>query len=175
MSVMQTAPAVTVIASAAEQSAEILVSAGNVKGKQGETVSVQLSLKGNRGLNAMAVWVKYNSDALELVNISDKGMFGDDAFDAPKNISESPVRLGWTNSKAANSKDGVIAVLEFKIKDTAPDGVYDIELSTKDGENFTADLDSDDPFTDAELAFDGGRITVAENDEAAKAVSEKGL
>lgn len=175
MSVMQTAPAVTIIASAAEQSAEILVSAGNVKGKQGETVSVQLSLKGNRGLNAMAVWVKYNSDALELVNISDKGMFGDDAFDAPKNISESPVRLGWTNSKAANSKDGVIAVLEFKIKDTAPDGVYDIELSTKDGENFTADLDSDDPFTDAELAFDGGRITVAENDEAAKAVSENAL
>lgn len=172
MSVMQTAPAVTVIASAAEQSAEILVSAGNVKGKQGETVSVQLSLKGNRGLNAMAVWVKYNSDALELVNISDNGMFGADAFDAPKDISKSPVRLGWTNSQTANSKDGVIAVLEFRIKDTAPDGVYDIELSTRDGENFSADLDSDDPFTDAELALDGGRITVAEDDETAKTVSE---
>ncbi|MDE6764611.1 MAG: hypothetical protein K2J73_13165, partial [Oscillospiraceae bacterium] len=172
ISVMQTAPAVTVIASAAEQSAEILVSAGNVKGKQGETVSVNLSLKGNRGLNAMAVWVKYDSDALELVNISDKGTFGEDAFDAPKDISKSPVRLGWTNSRTANSSDGVIAVLEFRIKDTASDGIYDIELSTRAGENFTADLDSEDPFTDAELAFDGGRITVSEDDTAAKTVFE---
>ena len=173
MSVMQTAPAVSIIASAAEQSAEILVSAGNAKGKQGETVSVNLSLKGNRGLNAMAVWVKYNSDALELVSVSDKGMFGDDAFDAPKDVSQSPVRLGWTNSRTANSKDGVIAVLEFRIKDTAPDGVYDIDLYTRDGENFSADLDSDDPFTDAELAFDGGKITAAGNDTA-EAVSENG-
>ena len=171
MSVMQTAPAVTVIASAAEQSAEILVSAGNAKGKQGETVSVNLSLKGNRGLNAMAVWVKYDSDALELVNISDKGMFGGDAFDAPKDTSKSPVRLGWTNGQTANSKDGVIAVLTFRIKDTAPDGVYDIELYTREGENFTADLDSENPFTDAELAFDDGKITAAKDDTAA-AVSE---
>ena len=98
MSVMQTAPAVTVIASAAEQSAETLVLAGNATGRQGETVKIGISLKENRGLNAMAVWVKYDENALELVNISDSGKFGADSFDPPKSLSKSPVRLGWTSS-----------------------------------------------------------------------------
>ena len=165
MSVMQAAPAAAVIASA-EQSAETIVSVGNAAGKPGETVSVRLSLKGNRGLNAMAVWLKYDPDVLEPVSISDKGKFGADAFDAPKELSKSPVRLGWTNSQKANTSDGTVAVIEFRIKDTAAAGEYDVEVYTREGENFIADFTSDDPFTDVELAFDGGKITVAEDTEA---------
>lgn len=172
MSVMQTAPAVTVIASAAEQSAVTLVSAGNAKGRQGETVKIGISLKDNRGLNAMAVWVKYDPEALELVNISDSGRFGADSFDPPKSLLKSPVRLGWTSSSETNTGDGTIAVLEFRIKDTASDGSYDIELYTKDGENFTADFTAKDPFKDVELAFDGGRITVAGSGESVQTASE---
>ncbi len=172
MSVMQTAPAVTVIANAAEQSAETLVTAGNANGRQGETVKIGISLKDNRGLNAMAVWVKYDVNALELVNISDSGKFGADSFDPPVSLSKSPVRLGWTSSDKTNTGDGTIAVLEFKIKDTAPNGSYDIELSTKDGENFTADFAEKDPFTDVELAFDSGKITVSDGTESVLTNSE---
>lgn len=172
MSVMQTAPAVTVITSAAEQSAETLVSAGNANGRQGETVKIGISLKDNRGLNAMAVWVKFDENALELVNVSDSGKFGADSFDQPKSFSKSPVRLGWTSSAETNTGDGTIAVLEFKIKDTAPNGSYDIELSTKDGENFTADFTAKDPFTDVELAFDSGTITVSDGTESVQTASE---
>lgn len=172
MSVMQTAPAVTVIASAAEQSAETLVLAGNATGRQGETVKIGISLKENRGLNAMAVWVKYDENALELVNISDSGKFGADSFDPPKSLSKSPVRLGWTSSAETNTGDGTVAVLEFKIKDTAPDGSYDIELSTNDGDNFTADFAAENPFTDVELAFDSGRITVSNGTESVQTASE---
>ncbi|MDE5578131.1 MAG: cadherin-like beta sandwich domain-containing protein, partial [Oscillospiraceae bacterium] len=161
MSVMQAAPAAAVIASA-EQSAETLVSVGNAAGKPGDTVSVSLTLKGNRGLNAMAVWLKYDPDVLEPVNISDKGKFGADAFDAPKTGTDGQIRLGWTNSKKANANDGIIAVIDFKIKDTAAVGEYAVGISTKDGENFTADFNSDDPFTDVELAVDGGIITVTD-------------
>lgn len=172
LSVMQTAPAIAVTVSAAEQSAETLVSAGSARGKQGETVSVSISLKGNRGLNAMAVWVKYDTEALELVSVSDKGRFGADAFDAPKTLSKSPVRLGWTNSGKANTGDGTVAVLEFRIKDTAPNGSFDIELYTKSGENFTADFSAAEPFTDVELAFDSGKITVDGGEESSTAASE---
>lgn len=172
MSVMQTAPAVTVIASAAEQYAETLVSAGNANGRQGETVKIGISLKDNRGLNAMAIWVKFDENALELVNVSDSGKFGADSFDLPKAFSKSPVRLGWTSSAETNTGDGTIAVLEFKIKDTAPNGSYDIELSTKDGENFTADFTAKDPFTDVELAFDSGMITVSDGTESVQTASE---
>ena len=172
MSVMQTAPAVTVIASAAEQSAETLVSAGNANGRQGDTVKIGISLKDNRGLNAMAVWVKYDANALELVNVSDSGKFGADSFDPPASLSKSPVRLGWTSSGKTNTGDGTIAVLEFRIKDTAPNGSYDIELYTKDGENFTADFAAKDPFTDVELAFDSGRITVSDGTESVQTSSE---
>ncbi len=166
MSVMQAAPAVAVTVSA-EQSAEAVVKAGTAKGEQGETVSVELSLKGSRGLNAMAVWVSYDTNALELVNISDKGKFGTDAFDPPKTVSKNPVRLGWTNSQKVNTSDGVVAVLEFKIKDTASEGDYEILLSTREGENFTADFSSDDPFTDVDLAFDSGIITVGDAEDPA--------
>ena len=48
----------------------------------------------------MAVWVKYDENALELVNISDSGKFGADSFDPPKSLSKSPVRLGWTTAGA---------------------------------------------------------------------------
>lgn len=172
LSVMQTAPAVTVIASAAEQSAETLVTAGNANGRQGETVKIGISLKDNRGLNAMAVWVKYDVNALELVNVSDSGKFGADSFDPPASLSKSPVRIGWTSSDKTNTGDGTIAVLEFKIKDTAPNGSYDIELSTKDGENFTADFAEKDPFTDVALAFDSGKITVSDGTESVLTNSE---
>lgn len=172
MSIMQTAPAVTVITSAAEQSAETLVSAGNSNGKQGETVKIGISLKDNQGLNAMAVWVKFDENALELVNVSDSGKFGADSFDLPKSFSKSPVRLGWTSSAETHTGDGTIAVLEFKIKDTAPNGSYDIELSTRDGENFTADFTAKDPFTDVELAFDSGMITVSDGTESVQTASE---
>lgn len=172
MSVMQTAPAVTVIASAAEQSAETLVTAGNANGRQGETVKIGISLKDNRGLNAMALWVKYDANALELVNVSDSGRFGADSFDPPKSLSKSPVRLGWTSSGKANTGDGTVAVLEFRIKDTAPNGSYDIELYTKDGENFTADFAANDPFTDVALAFDSGRITVSDGTESVQTSSD---
>lgn len=165
MSVMQAAPAAAMIVRA-EQSAETIVSVGNAAGKPGETVSVSLSLKGNRGLNAMAVWLKYDPDVLEPVNISDKGKFGADAFDAPKSLAKSPLRLGWTNSQKANTSDGTVAVIEFRIKDTAAAGEYDVEVYTKEGENFIADFASDNPFTDVELAFDSGKITVAGDTEA---------
>lgn len=171
MSVMQAAPAAAVITSA-EQSAETLVSVGNAAGKPGDTVSVSLTLKGNRGLNAMAVWLKYDPNVLEPVNISDKGKFGADAFDAPKTGTDGQIRLGWTNSKKTNVNDGIIAVIDFKIKDTAAVGEYAVGISTKDGENFTADFNSDDPFTDVELAVDGGRITVTDAlDKKARASS----
>lgn len=172
LSVMQTAPAVTVIASAAEQSAETLVTAGNANGRQGETVKIGISIKDNRGLNAMAVWVKYDVNALELMNVSDSGKFGADSFDPPASLSKSPVRIGWTSSDKTNTGDGTIAVLEFKIKDTAPNGSYDIELSTKDGENFTADFAEKDPFTDVALAFDSGKITVSDGTESVLTNSE---
>lgn len=169
MSVMQVAPAAMIAVSAAEQAAETLVSAGSVRGKQGETVSVSLSLKGNRGLNAMAVWVSYNADALELVSVSDSGKFGTDAFDAPKELSKSPVRLGWTNDRTANTNDGEVAVLKFRIKDSADDGDYEISLYTREGENFSADFASANPFTDVELAFDDGTVTVGDAAPAADA------
>lgn len=161
MSVMQAAPAAAVIANA-EQSAETLVSVGNAAGKPGDTVSVSLTLKGNRGLNAMAVWLKYDPNVLEPVNISDKGKFGSDAFDAPKTDTDGQIRLGWTNSKKANANDGIIAVIDFKIKDTAAVGEYAVGISTRDGENFTADFNSNEPFTDVELAVDGGTVTVTD-------------
>lgn len=157
--IMQVMPAASAMVYA-EENQKPTVYLESETGRPGDTVSLNLYLKGNTGLNAMAVWLKYDSDALECIDIEDAKSFGTDAFDPPSSLSKNPVRLGWTNNDSQNTKDGLIASVDFKIKDAAYNGVYDIEISTVDGNNFKADLSDETAFDDVELAFENGRITV---------------
>ncbi len=173
--IMQVMPAASAMVYA-EENQKPTVYLENETGRPGDTVSLNLYLKGNTGLNAMAVWLKYDSDALECIDIEDAKSFGTDAFDPPTSLAKNPVRLGWTNNDSQNTKDGLIASVDFKIKDAAYNGDYDIEISTVDGNNFKTDLSDKTAFDDVELAFENGRITVkdgktAENEPTAPEMS----
>ncbi len=157
--IMQVMPAASAIVYA-EENQKPTVYMESETGKPGDTVSVNLCLKDNTGLNAMAVWLKYDSEALECINVEDAKSFGSDAFDQPSSLAQNPVRLGWTNNDSQNTKDGIIALVDFKIKDTADTGDYEIEISTVDGNNFKADLSDETSFDDVELAFENGSISV---------------
>lgn len=130
VSIMQLLPSVTIIAYADNESG-IIISASAVSGKPGDTVNVDLSISGNPGLNALGMFVDYDDNVLECIDIIDKECFGDtdSYFDPPIDMKAKHFRIGWTNNKKRYTGNGVLCTIQFKIIETAFNGNYDISLS----------------------------------------------
>mgnify|MGYP004649462015 CR=1 FL=1 len=110
----------------AAESGKLLVTSAS--GKQGETVTVDVSIGNNPGLITFRVAVSYDSE-LELVSASDSGLLH--GWTTPSPTISSPYTLRWADSLATtnNTANGKIATLTFKIKDTAAPGSKQITVS----------------------------------------------
>ena len=111
----------------------------SARGTEGEEVEVELSVNNNPGITALSVQVGYSSKDLELVSISDAGLF-DDAISTGK-LTDNPISVSWFDSSSRNiSRNGVFAVLKFRIKENAE--TSNLTLSFDEDNVFNSDFDN---------------------------------
>ena len=97
----------------------------NSTGRVGDTVEVSVILSNNPGIASFQLKVKYSSD-LELISIEDAKLFSDPVTHSP--LSKNPAIISWYSSDSENSnKNGVAAVLTFKVKKNAKSSSVSIE------------------------------------------------
>lgn len=155
LAVMQAVPAFTVSAAGNPK-----VAIGSVTGEPGETVTVDVTLSNNPGLQSMRVEVNYDTGVLECTDIAEKNVFGTGSYLTPSDLSKNKLVLNWNTSDMMNvSTNSVLATMSFKIKDTAVNGKTELKLTTTDGNTYNYDYDTD-TYTDYGIDFTNGSITV---------------
>ena len=109
--------------------------------KVGDTFTVAVSTKNNSGIVSFKLKVGYNTEVLELVSI-EEGDFADTTFGA---VTNNPISVLWEDVLSDNNTtNGTVALLTFKVKDTAkacdteititydPEDVYDYDMNNVD-------------------------------------------
>lgn len=106
---------------------QIVVASG--KGYLGKQVSVPISLKNNPGIASMLLSVNYDTSVLQLVSVTDGEKLGEALHS--DTLNAIPYTLCWMNSTITENitYNGEIAVLTFKVLDTATLGDTKIEVS----------------------------------------------
>jgi hypothetical protein len=134
-----------------------MIVCSDVAGKVGETVDVTISLQDNPGMVSMTLTVTYDSDKLELTDVTDSDLLPGKTH---KPELETPYTLAWANDTAKENitVEGVIVTLSFKILDTAVVGEsYAVEIDY-DLDNWDIyDCNSDV----VEFGIKNGSVTIA--------------
>ena len=118
--------AILVIPASAAGSGSLNIS--GAEGKQGDTVTIPVTLTSNPGLITMKFTISWG-DGLELAGVSNAGVLA--GWTTPAPTISSPYTLRWADSLATlnNTSTGRIATLTFKIKDNATVGNHNVTLT----------------------------------------------
>ena len=111
-----------------------------VRGEKSDLVDVNLNILNNPGITALSVDVNYSSADLELISVSNGGLF-EDAI-STGDTSVNPLRISWYASDSQNkTQSGTLAILRFRIRDNAicsrvnisynPDNLFDNTLQNQ--------------------------------------------
>ena len=95
-----------------------MFSIGEVYGKIGETVTVDISVNNNPGFNALKLTLEYDEAIVELVSAENKGITEKMMFTSSQSIKDNPFVMVWASADNV-SGDGIIATLTFKVLLTA--------------------------------------------------------
>lgn len=108
-------------------------------GRIGSNVEVYVIISDNPGIISLRNQIRYDTDALELISVSDTGLLR--GFNIPSSQMNSPYTLRWVDSLANenNILNGSVAKLTFKIKETAVVGTYDITVIPVEARNINGD------------------------------------
>ena len=115
---------------------------GSASAKPGETVEIPITLSGNTGFNSLGIEIDYNSDIMTLTDVEVNSSVGG-LYMSSAEFSAKPYNLSWTEFMKANTYNGIIATLTFKISDNASAGEYPITLDYYKGRdgNFVDGVD----------------------------------
>lgn len=111
--------------------------------KNGETITLNLTLSDNPGIIAALFELSYDREKLTLIKAEDKKLLPGAVFS--QTYDKYPYIMLWNSSSAKNfTKNGVLATLTFKVNDNAksgdafvniayiPDNVYNVDLVNVD-------------------------------------------
>lgn len=151
----------------ADEPSQIVVS--NMTAEPGmDNVIIEISLKNNPGIVSAKMTIDFDTDALTLTNVSDKGVLGN-VFHSP--TLQSPYNLYWNNGSATENitANGTIATLTFTVNEYAKPGVYPIFLSYDEDNILNSDMDN--------VFFNttDGSITVKKADDSNPTISVGGI
>ena len=136
------------------------VEIASVSASAGEEVAVPVTITENAGIIAMGLRVRYDASVLTLSGVDDSKLFADAEFTGSGKMDAIPYHLSWvdalTHSNYTNT--GTLAVLHFKVSDTAADGFYEIGLEVETDNTFDVNI-NDVPF-----AGNGGGIKIGTGD-----------
>ena len=103
------------------------LSMSSASGSRGDTVTLSVSLDSNPGLVTMTIRVSYDTDVLQLTNVSNPGLL----VGAQLNPTYgSPYTISWVDGATTtnNTATGTIATFTFKILDDAKIGDSTVSL-----------------------------------------------
>ncbi len=105
------------------------ISVSSARGYLGKEVSVTISVEDNPGFVSMLLSVHYDTNALRLKSVSDKGLVPGAMHS--NDLTMMPYRLNWANDTASENitANGDIVVLTFEVLENAPIGKTKIEVS----------------------------------------------
>ena len=117
-------------------------------GKAGGTVAVKILLSGNPGIVSMRLFVAYDSSKLKLLTATDGGLLGTGTVYFGNDLNMNPYTLLWEDalSPVNHTGNGTLAVLTFKILDTASLGSTPVTVTLDKHSTFDVNLD-DIPFS----------------------------
>ena len=140
------------------------VALSSSQGSAGEEVSVTATIANNSGIVSMYLQLDYDRTRLQLVSVTDHGLLSGKMFS--QTIDNYPYMMSWDDSAAteANTANGALVTLTFKILDDAPLGDAEVRLSNSGG---ILDFDLNP------VAFDfvAGKISVVEDSANSEIVS----
>ena len=123
-----------------KKSDAITLTVGNASGKTGDTVIVPVKISGmpERGADVISIFIKYDADKFDVdfskcTAGSIIGNAKDIEFKVPKDGRKGVIEILYApmdDSKV--NVDGLLCKLAFKIKDTAENGKYNIEVEPYD-------------------------------------------
>lgn len=111
----------------------------NATGVTGAVIEVDVSIEENPGIISLRNQIVYDSEALELVRVTETGVLR--GYTTPSSVMESPYTLRWADALALenNTENGVIVRLAFLIKETAAVGDYTIFVKPVESRNFNGE------------------------------------
>ena len=125
----------------------------NKTAKAGDTFTVAVSTKNNSGITSLKLKLGYDADLLELISIEEAD-FASPSFSP---LTKNPITINWEDVLSPNNTtNGTIAVLTFKVKETATECDTEITI-TYDPEDVY-----DENFDNVEFAVENGTITIIE-------------
>lgn len=82
----------------------------------GELATVYINIHNNPGITGLQLSVSYPSEALELLRVENKSLFGNSITQSP--ISKNPIKISWYDDNSANrTENGTLAALKFRMTD----------------------------------------------------------
>ena len=148
----------TPVFTAAGTGAQVVVSDGVVDANDASLYEVTVSLANNPGVTMMRLKLNYDTDNLQLVNVTDGGLLGTASHSNA--YTSNPYYLYWTNPLATTNytANGVIATLQFKV--IGGSGQHEVSVSANYG-------DVIDTYEDeVSFAMVSGTITVCGHENA---------
>ena len=140
---------VCLVPTSAAGNGKIALSSAN--GKQGDNVTLNVTMSNNPGLVTMSIRVEYDTNILQLIRVADTKLLVGSQLNTNYG---SPYKITWADGSATtnNKKTGAIANFTFKIKDNAKVGSTDVKLY------FIDSYDTD--YTENNFSATSGKIDV---------------
>lgn len=98
---------------------------GNITARSGDEITVTVSISKNVGITGLQLTFGYNTDALTLTKVTKGTALGSMEFTEPGDFNEERLVFVW-DGQDADSSNGEILLLNFKVADTAVAGDYQI-------------------------------------------------
>ena len=119
--------------------------------KQGDSVTLNVTMPSNPGLVTMSIKVTYDTNVLQLTNVTDSKLLVGSQLNT--NYT-SPYKITWADGSTTtdNKKTGTIATFTFKVKDNAQIGDSVVNLEIEDS--------YDTNYAENSFTASSGKITV---------------
>ena len=131
-----------------------IVTVSDAKAKPGKTVTVKVDLSANKGISNMRLQMSY-PEGFTLENIQKGDALSSLTFTPPGKLTANPVNFVW-DGREADTSEGCILELTFRIADTVAVGEYSISLSYQKDDVLDGSLEGID------LALQSGTVSVVE-------------
>ena len=131
-----------------------IITVSDAKAKPGKTVTVKVDLSANKGISNMRLQMSY-PEGFTLESIQKGDALSTLFFTPPGKLTANPVNFVWDGTEADTS-EGCILELTFRIADTVAVGEYSISLSYQKDDVLDGSLEGID------LALQSGTVSVVE-------------
>ena len=131
-----------------------IVTVSNAKAKPGKTVTVKVDLSANKGISNMRLQMSY-PEGFTLESIQKGDALSTLFFTPPGKLTANPVNFLW-DGREADTSEGCILELIFRVADTVAVGEYSISLSYQKDDVLDGSLEGID------LALQSGTVSVVE-------------